>query len=272
MNLIVKFHRERLINLSILLSPVAVCLIIFPLNGIKQNLILRTDAQVSSLILTFYTTNFVHYTFNHLSSNLFNYTIFGVLSLRIYELLNLNKIYRYSIIAILLLVPFLNSLYSYLFFSLYNIGGSIYGFSAVTSAIMGMYAVGVILTICSDEKDIIFGYLFVLLASFFFFTLTYSSIVYSLFFLVLSLLSFTAIVYRHRKEPPRKFFIALILVAIYLFNLGAIFPKTLVEGGSVTNILGHISGLVLGILIPYMVSLRLKYTIDGLRVRAGTEL
>ena len=253
--------KELLINFSILILPVIFCLTIFFMNGIKQTLTLKTHAQVSSvsslihLIITFYTTNFVHYTLEHLTGNLLNYLIFGFLSLFIYRS---HRVYRHSFIAILLVVPFANSALSYFFFSSINIGKTITGFSAIVAAVMGMFAVGVILPICSNEKDIMLGYFFILFASVYYFAFVYSRFFISLAFLTLSILSFTAIVYRNRKEPPKKFFTALIFVFFYLIYLGSIFPRTIVSKSGITNIPAHLIGLVLGIIIAYTFSVRYR--------------
>ena len=249
---------RKLLDFLIVVLPAIACLLVyFSDESLKMNL---TLIPAKSTIVTMYTTNFVHYTLGHLIGNLVGYLIFSLLSLIIYH--RYRRIFEVSFITILLIVPVASSLFSEMVLPPPAKTKLLYGFSAVSSAVIGLFGFGIVLYMSSgDRRDVMYSYLFLALMSAGAVALTYGAvhIVVAFIPLALSLLALTARRHRDNPERSKKYFKALPLLAFYLLGMGSIFPEQLVLSHSFVNIVGHWTGLALGVIIPYFV-----WMIDGL--------
>jgi hypothetical protein len=250
--------RQHVLNIFLLLLPAAICLVVFYLDPeIKHSLTLNT---ASYSVLTLYTTNFVHYDPRHLTRNLIPYIIFGLLSLVLYSKLGYERVFGYSLLLILLAVPLFSSMYSVFTITYYGGRSNVYGFSNVTSAVMGMFGYSVALVMSFEKRDYLFAYLFLMFASVYLFVSLYAGMFKALIPLLLSAASFGLIAYWHRRDEAKKkrIIAAYLLAMVYLFFLSTIFPLNIVADGKVTNIMGHFSGLILGMMMPYLTIIGLK--------------
>ncbi|AKG91660.1 hypothetical protein GAH_01016 [Geoglobus ahangari] len=239
-------YKKYVDGLFILLIPAFLCLIIFYLDPeIKKALTLNTEDYS---ILTLYTTNFVHYEPGHLLRNLFYYALFGFVSMLLYNHLDHDKIFRYSLLAILIVVPIFSSAYSMYILSSFGGSGNIYGFSGITGAAIGMFGYAVALLISFDKKDNILSYLFLIFATLYFFVSMYvNTIAVILILLFITALPLTMVAWRHarEKEKIKRIVVAYVLAMFYLFFLTLMFPISIVSGDNVVNIWGHLSGVIL---------------------------
>ncbi len=196
-------YKKYVDDLFILLISVFLCLIIFYLDPeIKKALTLNTK---NYSILNLFTTNFVYYDLGRLFKNLIYYALFGFVSMLLYNYLDDHgKIFRHSLLAILIVVPFFSSAYSmYVFFS-FDKGGNIYGFSDITGAVIGMFGYAVALLISFDKKDNILSYLFLIFATPYFFVSMYVNAIAVIFILLfITALPLTIIARRHAREKEK---------------------------------------------------------------------
>jgi len=245
---------HKLLDFLIVVLPAIACLLVyFSDESLKKTLTLIPS---ESTIVTIYTTNFVHYTLDHLMGNLASYLIFSFLSLIIYHRLGYRRIFELSLIIILLIVPVASSLFSEVAIPSSTKINSVYGFSAMSSAILGLFGFGIVLYMpLGEETDIKYYYLFLMLISAGAVAITYKAVYLAVAFIssAIALLAFTARKHRDNPERVKRFFKALLLLATYLFSLGFVFPERLISCHGIVNIVGHWVGLALGIIIPYLV-------------------
>jgi len=122
-------HRRHITDLLVVL-PVLPCILVYFLDlEIKKALTLIPSNYT---LLTIFTTNF-HYSIYHLVGNILWYTLFGFCSLVVYSRLNLEKVFRYSLVLILFTVPLASSVSSILFLPEILKSKPSYGFSAIVS-------------------------------------------------------------------------------------------------------------------------------------------
>ncbi|MBE8540145.1 hypothetical protein [Geoglobus acetivorans] len=247
-------YREIIPDAFILLLPALACLAVFYLpDGVKVVLTLNTE---NYSILSIYTTNFVHYEWEHLAGNLAHYLAFGFTSLLLYSHLGYGRVFRFSLPLILVLVPVISSVYSLWAVKSYGGSGSIYGFSDVAGAVIGMFGYGGALLISIDKTDIPYSYLFLMLVTLYYFVSTYLGLLnaFSAGLLLIAMLPFYVIAARHagNREGKKRIAAGFGLAMVYLFFLSSMFPENLASNGKVVNILGHLMGVVLGIMIPFL--------------------
>lgn len=245
---------RKFIDFLIVFLPVIACILIYFLDeGLKRALTLIPSELT---IFTMYTTNFVHYSLGHLTGNLVIYLVFSLLSIVFYYRLGYRRIFEASLIIILLIVPVTSSLFSATVLpSSANIK-PLYGFSAVSSAVIGLFGFGIVLYMSLGEKtDVICLYLFLVLTSLGLAVLTYDFVHFGIvsILLALILLALTARRHRNNSERTKRYYKALLLLSVYLFSMVSIFPEQLIVGHSFVNIVGHWVGLLFGITIPYFV-------------------
>jgi|GEM_PF-1796866 hypothetical protein len=255
-----QIRKKFLPEIVFFLLPTFVCLLIYYLPPEFKKVITLNAEDLS--ILSLYTTNFVHYEWNHLTGNLTYYLVFGFVSLFLYNYFGYIKIFRYSLLSILVVVPFLSSIYSLWAIPYYSGESSIYGFSAVVGAVMGLFGYGAVLLITFDEKDYSYSFLFLMCTTLYYFVSTYFGIlnVFSLGMLLIALLPFYVVANRHaRNRAKRKRITAGFgLIIAYLFFLTSMFPKDLISNGNIVNIPGHLFGLIFGIIVPYLLYIILR--------------
>lgn len=251
---------RKLIDFLIVFLPVIACILIYFLDeSLKRTLTLIPSEPT---IFAMYTTNFVHYAPDHLTGNLVAYLIFSLLSIAFYYRLGYRRIFEVSLIVVLLVVPVMSSLFSGMLLPSTANARPLYGFSAISSAVIGLFGFGIVLYMSFGEKTyVVLFYLFLVLTSLGLAVLTYDFVHFAVvsILLALILLALTARRHRNNSERTKRYYKALLLLSVYLFSMVSIFPEQLRVGHSLVNIVGHWVGLVFGITIPYFV-----WMIDGM--------
>jgi len=239
-------------GLLITLPALVCCIVYFSDVQFKEAL---TLIPANYTILTIYTTNFVHYTQNHLVGNLATYLAFALPTLLIYSKLNYRNVFRISLLLILLIVPVASSIYSMLTLPQPAQLKPAYGFSAVSSAVMGLFGFGIALSITFERKELLYSYLFLVFLVTYVFFAVYNKLILAMAFLVLAIIPFTVIARKHRNdsEKRKRIVVAYLLLIPYLLSFGIIFPDRLVNEGNFVNIFSHIAGLIFGILLPFLI-------------------
>ena len=247
-------------NIILLVVPVFICEFIyyaewwipwFPMKFLWVLTPVRYDP------ITMYLSNFVHLTPEHLENNLSLYVLFGILSIVIYELKGLGKFFRRSLLLILAVVPFASSVYTlfyYKFFEQRTMFFS-YGFSAVSSAVLGLFFFGIALGwMTRGKKDTFPTFLLLMFLTMYYFVTIYKFFIIGIMFLVLFLVVFVALIKsRENYEDKKQVAYAGLVITVLIIFLSLIFPENIITGVGTINVLGHLVGFALGIYIPLLV-------------------
>ena len=143
--------------------PAVVCIAVYMLDDpVKQSLVFIPS---SFMLYQFYTTHFVHFTLLHLSSNLLAYFLFVSAAYTAFVRARRENEFWKSFTFILAITPPASSLswllasYSYPVFE--NV--SMYGFSTISSAVIGLFGYGIFLHLVTLNAEKSAAFLFVLL-------------------------------------------------------------------------------------------------------------
>ncbi|MEM4155619.1 MAG: hypothetical protein QXQ38_02705 [Archaeoglobaceae archaeon] len=246
-------------NVFLILIPAVACTLIY-LSGLGDLLVLKYPSDIPRLILTSYTTNFVHRTFEHFIGNMGIYLFCSFTSFILLRMMNL-KIFRKTLLAILLLVPFICSAVTILGFEISQFPDTreAYGFSGIGSATAGILVFSLALVAAFEKgsllkDDIIWAYLMALFCVPYYFHTTYLG-EKGYIFIILPIIPSIILVWRHRTEKRRllAIFFAFISCVVSVGMISAIlFPQTVVQNGQAVNIPAHLVGFVMGILISFL--------------------
>ncbi len=239
--------RKGLTYLLIVIPALLCLLIYFADYEVKKSL---TLIPAKYTLTTMYTTNFVHYTFDHLAGNLFYYILLSILSFQIYSKLGFAKLFQISFLLILLAVPLASSLFTIELLPQVLQDKPSCGFSGVVSAVIGLYGFSISLYLIKLKANDTLAFLSVLILGLSLVPFVYNCLIHGMILLTLSIFTFAYLMKNVRIGKKDVIFIFLTLF-IYLLSIISIFPQQIVQGSNVANIIAHYAGFMFGYLIPW---------------------
>jgi membrane associated rhomboid family serine protease len=223
----------------ILSIPALVCLVVFANSSLQT-------ALSSTTPVSFYTSNFVHSSIEHLSGNVVGYTIFVYLSFRFFREFGYERVFWFSFTLILLFVPIISSVST-----VYLLQRPSVGLSGVVSAFIGLYAFTIVIFLIQRSVSSVVSFLLILLFGMAVVSLIYRYYTIGVLFVVFAIALILKWV--RKLEIKKKDSILLFsLLFLYLTSMVSIFPQQLVYGNNFINILAHYVGFFAGYMIPWL--------------------
>ncbi|MCS7130456.1 MAG: hypothetical protein NZ872_03450 [Archaeoglobaceae archaeon] len=256
-------------NALLTLIPVIVCTSIYFAGDLKNSLILIYPSEISRLILTSYTSNFVHYTFEHFISNMVLFLSCSFASIYLLEKMNL-QIFGKMLLAIMVLVPFLCSGATILWLEFYPSQNQIVcGFSGISSATVGIFLFCLSMFSAFEKQDfnksdVSYTYFMALFSIIYYFLVTYIG-AWGYLSVILPLIPFSLLSWKHRRQIRKllTIFSAFLIVAVSVGIISTfLFPKVVIQNGQI-NVLAHYVGLIFGVFISYWISLSVILKVEN---------
>lgn len=248
------------------LIPLILLIIFFSLNIFKANFKLNL---FSPQLINIFFSNYDHINLNHLIGNLFFYLM--ILGIIFYLETNKKLFLKISLLGLFIL-PFLLFLLQKIIFGIFDLSyfPPLSGFSGIVSFFMG-YLIYVFYKNYREklpEKININLFYILVFSGAVFWSFSYSKAIFLLSSLILCCLillnisqikNIILLELSNLRKSKNKF-LSLIHLGILLFNLGLIIfsmailiPQKILDGNTLTNILVHYIGYLIGLFSPFLI-------------------